>query len=293
MKILIRENKPCLYELSWKPRIPAILFKIHKDVIEKKGSVSDDAPIIRGLKERFNLKDFLTDFTGDFGFGGVFKNCGQDSEFIKFNIDIPIIESKDGKCDGCDGTGENKDLGECTYCDGSGDKFKYDWNLSYSISASFTVLLTFLYTIENEVESKLLQLLEVDTITSEGIHGGSLGGQFSIPLVNWLKKFKSSEDIPEIKKAMRRVYKHMFCNNIKYVGMDFRVGFGSSRNGRIIIDCPGDACGIHPAEVYCSDRDNEDIGYNFSCHNVDSPAQQLTLLVALAALHDRVRKEIK
>jgi hypothetical protein len=32
------------------------------------------------------------------------------------------------------------------------------------------------------------------------------------------------------------------------------------------------------------------MGFEFSCHNTDTPMQQLTILASLAALHDLVRK---
>ena len=57
-----------------------------------------------------------------------------------------------------------------------------------------------------------------------------------------------------------------------------------------MFDCPGNACGIHPTEV---DLRYDLGGYEFSCHNVDSPAQQMALIVGLAALHDMARKEMK
>ena len=58
------------------------------------------------------------------------------------------------------------------------------------------------------------------------------------------------------------------------------------KNGRLIMNCPGDACGIHPENWY----EENDKGYEFNCHNVDSPMQQITLLAGLAALHDEARR---
>ena len=68
----------------------------------------------------------------------------------------------------------------------------------------------------------------------------------------------------------------------------FRASVDSS-NGWLRVDCPGDACQIYPSH---GDDIKEGRGYEFACHNVDTPAQQLTLLAGLAALHDRVRKEL-
>jgi hypothetical protein len=63
-------------------------------------------------------------------------------------------------------------------------------------------------------------------------------------------------------------------------------------SGGLCIDCPGDACGIHP-DTYAEYDIKEGRGYKFTCHNVDTPMQQITLIAGLAALHDCTRKEIK
>jgi len=64
------------------------------------------------------------------------------------------------------------------------------------------------------------------------------------------------------------------------------------RKGGVVLDVPGNACGIYnpPEHDYGLPRKE---GCKFECHNVDSPMQQLTLLVGLAMLHDKARKEIK
>lgn len=55
-----------------------------------------------------------------------------------------------------------------------------------------------------------------------------------------------------------------------------------------MLNCPGNACGIHPV-IHWEEGEN---GYKFSCHNVDTPMQQLTLLAGLATLHDKARQEM-
>ena len=51
-------------------------------------------------------------------------------------------------------------------------------------------------------------------------------------------------------------------------------------NGFLTLECPGDACGIYLTHHvrYVGQ------GCEFSCHNVDSPAQSLTLLAGIASL---------
>jgi hypothetical protein len=65
--------------------------------------------------------------------------------------------------------------------------------------------------------------------------------------------------------------------------------FEISEKGGLIIDCPGDACGINPSGW---SQISPDRGYKFGCHNVDTPAQQLILLIGLAVLHQEVDKTL-
>jgi hypothetical protein len=136
--------------------------------------------------------------------------------------------------------------------------------------------------------------MEVRTITSRDICGGSLGGQYSVPLCNWLGILRTESlkrdkrpVIIEIVEAMQLTYQTIFDSN-QYKEYDFRASIDHD-DGWINISCPGDACDINPS----NGRVEKGLGYEFSSHNVDTPAQQLTLLVGLAALHDKARREIK
>ena len=60
-------------------------------------------------------------------------------------------------------------------------------------------------------------------------------------------------------------------------------------NGWLSIGCSGDRTGLHPSSFGSIGIGR---GYQFSCHNVDTSMQQLTLLVGLATLCDKVRKEM-
>ena len=73
---------------------------------------------------------------------------------------------------------------------------------------------------------------------------------------------------------------------------DFRAGV-FSEFGWLNTDCPGNACGLNPSLDAEYDMKKPCHGYKFSCHNVDTAAQQLTLLAGVAALHDKARQEIK
>jgi len=146
---------------------------------------------------------------------------------------------------------------------------------------------------EIETSAPFPQLLTVETITHNDMHGGSLGGMYSVPLTSWLaSKVTDLPErhvyvIPEMEKAMKTAYYHMLSRGpLDDHSFSAHIAY---RGGWLNVSCPGNACGLHPSHSRSPD---EGRGYEFSCHNVDSPAQQFTLLAGLAALHNRVRKEL-
>lgn len=270
--------------------------RIHKDFIESKSNINlGKSPIVEYLSKEFNLLAFGEDFTKDIGFGGIFKYSGEKDGFAEFTAEIPRVKKKtDKKCHNCEGTGKRiwSDQDEkCLFCEGSGIEWVYDWKEATAISASFTVLTKWLGSYcEIETSAPYPQLLTIQTITQQGQHGGSLSGDISIPLRNWLDAFaancRKQRSFPEMTSAMMTAYNRM----IRLRDYD-RYSFNAyiAKKGMFIANCPGNACGLNPSDWY----ENKGHGFEFSCHNVDSPMQQITLLAALAVLHDIARKEIK
>lgn len=288
-KMLTRENIPCWYDLFWQVNPPTIGIRIHKDFIRDTEPVSDNDPIVKHFKHEFSFSSFIGDFDKGFGFNNVFIRDKQADEFVDFLVKIPIIKKPTGKsCDHCNGSGEDSLLHhECLWCNGKGKEYFYDWDLAYLISASFTVFFNLLEFLKEETSASILQLLVVRTMTQRDAHGGSLSGMFSIPLCKWLGNIFQAKDtsIPEMISAMQVTYGYMSGELKEYEKHDFRA-YAHDWKGWLNVSCPGNACGLHPLRGTEVDR-----GYNFSCHNVDSPIQQITLLAGLAALNDRTRRE--
>ena len=289
MRMLTREEIPCWYELSWHEEGPAIVLRIHRDIVEDIKIIPDDAPIVAHFKEEFGFADFSGNLNEDFGFERVFLFQGKKNDFTQFLIPIPVIKKEtDELCERCQGSGkdEYREERDCLSCNGSCKEYIFDWQSAFGISASFTVLSAVLRFPEKTTSAPFPQLLTVETITQKGMHGGSLGGEYSISLCRLLASLGSGADIPEMVRAMKAAYGRML-GLTDFDGHRFRacVDYDS---GWLNVDCPGDACGLHPS----SHDIRQGEGYEFSCHNVDSPAQQITLLAGLAALHDRARKEI-
>lgn len=280
MKRLGTDNMPCWYELSWQKIKPAIKLRIHKDFIKNTRPVREDAPIVIRLKEEFSFKNFIGNFDGNFGFDNAFIRSKETKEFVEFLIKIPKIKHKKGVCENCNGSGENDFGGMCFSCGGEGIEYINKWELAYAISASFTAFPSLSCFSERETSSSLLQLLTISTITEMKPAGGSIGGELSVPLRNWMDSLGRSgkSNIFEMVEAMQLAHKVMFGLK-EHEKDDFRA-FVGQKDGWLSTSCPGNACGIDPEEN------------GFSSHNVDSPFQQIELIASLAALHDKAREEM-
>jgi len=288
IKMITRKNIPCWYELSWRSKTPAIILRIHRDFLKEIKIDFQNAPIVKSLMNGFEFAEFSGDFEQDIGFNKVFKHGKEKDGFISFAAKIPKIKKlTDRKCWQCGGSGKDdlRDM-ECLLCDGKGRDYIMDWHLAEAISASFSVLFMVLSFCEKDTSAPFPQLMTVETITRRDSHGGSLGGDVGISLRQWLISV-SHCGVPEITAAMKTAYGRMF--ELRYYHRDFDFCVNVRECGGFTADCPGDACGIHPNDWYM--RNGE--GYQFTCHNVDTVGQQLTLLAGLAALHDKARKEIK
>jgi len=294
MKILIRERIPCWYELSFQKDKPGILLRIHNDFIAHAEPIKEIAPRVEDFMEHFKFKKFSGSFDRNIGFDDCFIFNGIKGDFTEFFVEIPQIKKySEKRCSRCNGSGRDEGMDDgCFNCDGTGKEYFYDWKKAFMISASFTTVLGWLDLFERETSSFLPQLMTVFTITRDEAHGGSLGGMYSIELCDWMRvlyrRARTNYEIVEMTGAMRIAHKKIFgeINEFDELYTWARIDDG---NGWLNVSCHGDACGLNPANM---DFDGTR-GYKFSCHNVDNPMQQLTLLAGLAALHDKARREIK
>ena len=294
-KSIREENLPCWYEIGWKDG--KLIWRIAEDFLKKVDFVLHNE-IVNDFKRKFSLfADWRSDFRADWGFEGCLKFQGIENGFYIYFVEPPIVKKQlERPCEHCFGKPKERifDI-ECSFCSGSGKQESISWRKVTMVSATHTILTDFLRSSREAVDIKTekSQLLTVSTITHNGLGGGSLGGTYSRVLIKWLEVL--AKDLPKnheivfksVIQAMEQAYDQMW-------GMkDFNVGeFGArltDRNGRLIIDCLGNACGLGPA----GGRTELDEGYEFDCHNTDSAEQQFTLLVGLGALHDLIRSQIK
>lgn len=294
-KWIIRENIPCWYELSWREKEPAIILRAHRDFVSTFPVLLEDNPLVVHYTDKFKFKGFSGDLTKDFGFTeGVFRNQGENNGFVEYLVLIPEIKTKTNEpCKECKGTGKDlfskefsREDRDCAHCNGDGKEVLNNWKPINAVSATFTHFFRFAHLSEKETSASLPQLMTMITETHSGKHGAPISGEISIPLRNCLALLEDNVSLPEVTKATKAAYTRMFGGLHHLNEHYFRAH--SRGNGGFIIDCPGNACDLHPSEW----NRPEGKGYQFGCHNVDNTAQQITLLAGLAALHDKARREI-
>ena len=282
MKIILREDLPRWYGLSWRADPPSLILSLHHLALLGLTNLykKEDEEIQSFLKE-FQFNEFDWSFKKGFGFDGAFRLVGDKYGFKIFEAELPeVFQTTDEPCEYCEGTGhDNVRDDKCLYCDGKKKKHIYVDTPAYAISASLNLALRSLSYFQESTEAKDLQLFTVNLCTASEAHGGEFSGMYSVSLAKWLSDRRGS--ISEMETAMHQAHTHMLKDN--YADYDFRASVG--KGGWLNVSCP--VASFHPSDIGL----REGQGYKFSSHNVDSPAKQLTLLAGLAALHDKVDKE--
>lgn len=290
MKYLLSEDLPCWYELSWQPKKsrkpPAIILRLHRDFVEKGRKITNQAPVIEDFQKEFKLGAFEISLEKDFGFEPApFRRQKGSGEFLEFRIAMPAIERPSGRlCPSCNGSGETEYQSTCIRCNGRGKETVLSWTAADATKANLAIFFDLARMNEMETSASKKQIFEIWSGCRDNCH--SLGGYYSPAFMRWLDQFPTWTEFPEVEEAMRQTYLFMFHERRrKMLIFDFKAKL--LHPGYLTLDCPGDACGIHPSRH----GNTSDRGCEFTCHNLDSAAQQLTLLAGLAALHDQVRKE--
>jgi len=293
-KTLTWDILPCWYELSWDAEHVGIILRVHQDFINTVKPIPSDARIFEGYEEVFGFTDFQTGFDKDFGFDNSFLRLGEKDGFVEFFIKIPAIKFITAEtCDDCNGSGHDEFRdGKCFHCNGTGKVVRYRYQEAQKISATFSVFFMLARGTKHETSAKIPQLMTVVTSTRPGMHGGAMGGEFSIPLTKWLCSVGSAGgqvEILAVSEAMARAWDHMY--ELGELDRYYTRAWVADEYGWLNTQCPGNATGL--AAEWNSGHDvKEGKGYRFSGHNVDTAGQQLTLLAGLAALHDLAREAI-
>lgn len=285
IKNIIHERVPCWYELVWQELTKSIILRINTDFTNGVILIPKNSPVVLHKKKQFGFKQASFVFGEDMGFEKSLVFNREHEGFLEYSVPIVVIRKQTGKrCEWCRGSGYDKQMERtCMYCDGARIEMRTDYSRAYAVSASLSLLFFFFSYPEIETACSFTQLMTISTQTIAGPHGGSLSGEFSKDLANFLRLLPQQE-MQEVVSVMKTVHEVM-CGEMKsFYQYSFRAHLQNS--GRLIVDCPGDACGIHPDVSYDIDGN----GYKFNCHNTDNMLQQMTLLSALAMINTLARK---
>lgn len=294
MKLLEYETIPCWYEIGFQEKPLAVVIRIAEEIIPFLPRIQSNAPLVKHFLD-WGFASFEPDYTKHFGFDESLRFKKRENGFVILECKIPRIRELTGKpCTYCKGSGKDSIgavIGEkraCGHCKGSGKGYELNWTRAYAVSASLATLLSMLEFPDTETKRDIPQLMIHRFYVGRELHGGSLGGVFSPEFTRWLLSFGQNDQfmIPEVDDVMRRVYAKMLGAQNRYTSYEFRSWI---QNGGLVTNCPGNACGLHP-ESWESIESKR--GQKYSCHNVDSPMQQLTLFSGLCYLHDRARREL-
>jgi hypothetical protein len=242
MKRIISDHIPCWYELSWQPKPPALLLRVHQDFVTAAGNIPDEAPIVRDFSKKFKFRSFSGDFSQNFGFERVFKRKGVKNNFDVFEIAIPKLKSYSSEpCKWCKGT-KYDELREdkCYHCSGTGKEKIINQNQAYAISATLTVFTLFARYPESETTAGMGQHIVIQTSTIRKTHGGSLSGELSKQFMHWIRSHGPGE-LPEVLEAMKVAHKKMWLKADWFMGFVAQI---MNETGLLILKCPGNACYI-------------------------------------------------
>ncbi len=294
MKLMQRDHISRSFNLRWDDGRSGIVVLIHKDCILGTKAVSKDSPWVRSVSETHELDGLFDSFSGDltsgsFGFNRSVTQICEDGDYVHFFAPIPKVRIETCfACEGCGGSGSRIEDGEkwnepCLRCRGSGRKYVNDFRVAYATVASLSLLFNILDL--NEVSSaKEEKHIRISMAVDHGQHGSSLGGCFGVQFSDYLTSNPTkirAEVLPEAIAAMETAYGLMW----KLESYDWYQFRGDIHEGGYLhLDCPGDACGIHHSDH------GRGIGYGreFSCHNVDTPLQSLSLLAGIASMVGQV-----
>ena len=263
---------PAWYELDLTGHVTGLAISVHPDIQkhlidpiylqrmqEWRSPVRDRSGVAQ-----INLPQFVVS-DDQWGFGGVasWRKCTVYEGWFTLDCPLPTIRGK----------GQDKHLH------------------GFVLSASLGVLFDALFIMDDIVQdSRRYQLMVIQDFSSLiDLYGATFVPLVTPQLVKWLRTQPDGYHHPVVAKTMRAAWMRMWRDresNRLYDETDYPALFRSHK--WINLSCPGNACGLDPEDYYDPDSPR---GYYLLPHNTDSPLQQLTLLVGLAAIHRLARQD--
>ncbi len=286
MKLMQYNRIPRKYHLSWNQKLKLFTIQVSKECVRATRNVPSNSPWVRSVALTHDVDGLFDAFSGDlsadtFGFNGIVRRTRETDSYAEYCAAIPrVMIETNAVCEECGGNGKRNESGfndRCLYCDGSGKRRIRDWRTAYLTTASLNLLFQVIEICDvGSVED--CQHATIQMMSEYGQHGSSLGGCFGVDLCGFLRN-----DLPEKIDVLENAFRAMSSAYNRMVTLrpyDRHSFSASADNGFLILSCPGDACGVSMTD-HCVSIGR---GCEFSCHNVDSPVQSLSLLAGIASI---------
>ena len=223
------------------------------------------------LTKEFRLREVTYPNPLPWGFGPVFMDTLEEN-YRAIRCELPQFFS------------------ECVHADDTAHQ--RTWQHAKGVSTSISWLLDAAdYVSQNSTppsnHSQLLQvqlgiMLDRHTMVSAPISAG-----FSPQLRNWLRENMGEKVRQKISQWMENAYLRMFGQQTVDSFDKHHLGLFIRDQNWITFKCPGDRCDLYPN---CTSVRTNHQGWEFIDHNVDTPMQQLTLLIGVASLATLAQK---
>ena len=278
------ENQPTVYELSVGTENKSLIISVHNKVYSKLQEMLlglNSRPWF--LSEELNLPQFI--MPGDdwpwWEFGPVASRVpDQRNNFTSLEVILPRVVRYPPGYELAKALNLQKEPWEENY-DYTLWHPEVNWDFAHAVSATLTVLFKSLSIVDVPSTLQKPQLVEVDMYTKLG--NNPISVVLGKALLPYLHTQQNNSYHQNSENVMETAYTYMMGKN-EYPALNrFEVWFRENR--WVNLTCPGDRCGLDPNGYY-----NTDQGYEIYSHNVDSVAQQLTLLMGIAAIHQEARE---
>ncbi len=300
-------NQAYYFSYESKP-VPTLIFHIRPEVIqtlEEKYGLKNYR-IIQMKGEKIGVTEFETSFKKDIGFtGGSANNRGVIGTHLELAFPLKYgIKFLDETCKRCEGSGKDDFAKEhldedrdCWGCRGTGKKIEDDDSFR-KVWYSIEIVLRYLSLFDG------LPHLQQDIRMNCAVDG-RVTDTFVAFLTVYFQK-KESEDLAEkcmmgpdyveIDSALDAMveawsYVDLRIDDSEYKGRQKTNCIAEvNRNGGFLVQCPGNRCFVALFRHNDNNRTSE-IGHETMNHNIDTPYQELTLLIGLTVLYHEVLKK--
>lgn len=159
------------------------------------------------------------------------------------------------------------------------------WTRAFCVSASIHWLLQCATYASTRVQlaGDLTQRIEVYTGARRDSSGTSccISAGLSSPVCQWIRRQDSEELCAKLTRCMTNTYLRVYGKERVDRFDAYELGAKIRESPHLVFNCPGDRCSLYPS---LSSSRNLESGYELCDHNVDSPLQQLVLLMGVATL---------